>query len=92
MHWEGYITSLVFVPEICKFNLTTRKIRENQMNDNLQNTWPVAFPSAKAMKGKTEEMSETGGDKGNMMNKYNVGSGKKDISGKIGEILFKSVA
>lgn len=43
------------------------------------------------MKGKTEEMSETGGDKGNMMNKYNVGSGKKDISGKIGEILFKSV-
>lgn len=44
------------------------------------------------MKGKTEEMSETGGDKGNMMNKYNVGSWKKDISGKIGEILFKSVA
>lgn len=43
------------------------------------------------MKGKTEEMSGTEGDKGNMMNKYNVGSGKKDISGKIGEILFKSV-
>lgn len=65
-----------------------RKIRENQIE------WQSTkyLTCAKAMKGKTEEMSKTGGDKGNMMNKYNVESGKKDVSGKIGEILFKSVA
>lgn len=35
------------------------------------------------MKGKTEEMSGTEGDKGNMMNKYNVGPGKRTLVEKL---------
>lgn len=53
---------------------------------------PAGFRSVKVMKSKERLRNcHIGGDEGNITNKGNVGSWKKAISGKTGEIPIMSV-
>lgn len=80
MLWDGHITSEVFFPQICNFNLQGKNIRQPQVEEYAANCLTNTLQKASRRDRGGVRLVETWG----------LNATWKDISGKTGEVRIKS--